>query len=405
MHIHPILAALRRHRIATLLIALEIALACAVLCNACFLIANRLNAMRIVSGVDEPSLAVLSLTGYDPQHANDLNARMVAGLSALPDVKSVGIINGVPFSQLNSMNGITTDPAKQHYGHVVNTYGGNGESLRLLGLHLLAGRLPTQEEYRPVEEGFMPKDSLVLVTRALANSVWPGQDPLGKEFWCIDFHFRVIGVVDHLIIPEPEARKDADRDYGIFVPVIPGKDIAGTYLIQADPREVPRVFRDAVLAVQKIAPEVVIDHDNSAPLSELRDRYFHNDRVMIGILLGVILALMLVTSLGIVGLASFWVQQRRKQIGIRRAIGATRGDILRYFQTENFLIVTMGVIFGVVLAYALNLILMKSYEVSHLPIGYLLTSSVVLWLLGQLAVLGPALRAAAVPPVVATRSV
>ena len=113
MHIHPILAALRRHRIATLLIALEIALACAVLCNACFLIANRLNAMRIVSGVDEPSLAVLSLTGYDPQHANDLNARMVAGLSALPDVKSVGIINGVPFSQLNSMNGITTDPAKQ----------------------------------------------------------------------------------------------------------------------------------------------------------------------------------------------------------------------------------------------------------------------------------------------------
>jgi putative ABC transport system permease protein len=405
MHIHPIFAALRRHRIATLLIALEIALACAVLCNACFLIANRLNAMRIVSGVDEPSLAVLSLTGYDPQHANDLNARMVAGLSALPGVKSVGIINGVPFSQLNSMNGITTDPAKQHYAHVVNTYGGNAESLRLLGLHLLTGRLPTQEDYRPLEEGFLPKDSLVLVTRALANSVWPGQDPLGKEFWCSDFHFRVIGVVDHLAIPEPEARKEADRDYGIFVPVIPGKDIAGIYLIQADPREVSRVFRDAVLAVQKIAPEVVIDHDNSAPLSELRDRYFHNDRVMIGILLGVIVALMLVTSLGIVGLASFWVQQRRKQIGIRRAIGATRGDILRYFQTENFLIVTMGVIFGFVLAYALNLILMKSYEVSHLPIGYLLTSSVVLWLLGQLAVLGPALRAAAVPPVVATRSV
>jgi len=191
----------------------------------------------------------------------------------------------------------------------------------------------------------------------------------------------------------------------MFVPVVPGGDIAGGYVLQGDPGDLPRAYREAVLAIQKIAPEAVFNHDNSGLISDLRERYFRNDRAMIGILLGVIFALMLVTALGIVGLASFWVQQRRKQIGIRRAIGATRGDILRYFQTENFLIVSMGIVLGVVLAYALNLVLMKAYEVTHLPLGYLLASAIVLWLLGQLAVLGPALRAAAVPPVVATRSV
>jgi putative ABC transport system permease protein len=126
---------------------------------------------------------------------------------------------------------------------------------------------------------------------------------------------------------------------------------------------------------------------------------------MIGLLIASALGLLFVTALGITGLANFWVQQRRRSIGIRRAIGATRGDILRYFQTENFLIVTGGILLGVLLAFALNLALMTHYELPRLPLYYLPIGALLLWALGQLAVLGPALRAAAVPPVVATRSV
>ncbi|HTM29086.1 MAG TPA: FtsX-like permease family protein, partial [Rhodanobacter sp.] len=98
-------------------------------------------------------------------------------------------------------------------------------------------------------------------------------------------------------------------------------------------------------------------------------------------------------------------QQRTRQIGIRRAIGATRRDILRYFQTENFLIVSGGIALGMALAFALNLLLMTHYELPRLPLYYLPIGALLLWVLGQLAVLGPALRAAAVPPAVATRSV
>jgi putative ABC transport system permease protein len=126
---------------------------------------------------------------------------------------------------------------------------------------------------------------------------------------------------------------------------------------------------------------------------------------MAGLLVGVCAALLIVTALGIVGLGSFWVAQRRRQIGVRRALGATRGNILRYFQTENFLLATIGIALGMLFAWVINLFLMHHYELPRLPLAYLPIGAIALWLIGQAAVLGPAMRASAVPPVVATRSV
>jgi putative ABC transport system permease protein len=404
MQIRPIVAALRHHRTATLLIALEIALACAVLCNACFLIANRIGLMHIDSGVDESSLATLSLTGFEESQVADLNARMLAGLRAIPGVQSASLVNSMPFGERRGTAGITLDQAGKQPGGVVDFYLAGPGSLQALGLRVVAGRAPQADEYRPIAN-FVPDDSQVLVTRALAGHLWPGADPLGREFWLDTFHFRVIGVLDHLAIPQPGSRGQNSVEWSVFVPAQPGAHLAGTYLLRADPRDLPRVLRDARAAVATIAPDAVLDQAQSRTVSELRESYFEQDRAMAGMLLGVIVALLLVTALGIVGLASFWVQQRRKQIGIRRAIGATRRDILHYFQTENLLIVSGGIVLGMLLAFGLNLLLMKYYELPRLPLAYLPIGALALWLLGQLAVLGPALRAAAVPPVVATRSV
>ena len=126
---------------------------------------------------------------------------------------------------------------------------------------------------------------------------------------------------------------------------------------------------------------------------------------MAWLMVAVCVLLLVVTALGIVGLASFWVQQRTKQIGVRRALGATRSQILRYFQTENFLLATIGIALGMLGAFGLNQLLMQHYELPRLPLLYLPAGALVLWALGQLSVLGPALRAAAVPPAVATRSI
>jgi putative ABC transport system permease protein len=404
MQIQPILAALKKHRLATVLIALEIALACAVLCNACFLIAGRLSAMRINSGVDETSLGFLSLQGFDASQASDLNARVVSGLRAIPGVESVHVINSVPFGPQAGAVGITLDQAGKQFRGVPEFYVGDPGTPQALGLELVAGRMPTAEDYQAIKT-FVPASSRVLITRTLAGHLWPGKDPLGKEFWTGPFHFRVIGVVANLAIQQYDEEGERGAQWTAFVPSQPGPQLAGTYLIRANPHDLDRVMTEAKAAMARIAPDVVVDHEDSQTIRELRRRFFRTDRAMAGLLVGVIVALLGVTAFGIVGLASFWVAQRRKQIGIRRALGATRADILRYFQTENFLIVTFGIVLGVVLAICVNIALMKFFEVPRLPLWYLPIGVVVLWLLGQLAVLVPALRAAAVPPVVATRSV
>jgi putative ABC transport system permease protein len=403
LQIQPVLAALRKHRIATIVIALEIALACAVLCNASFLIAGRVQAMQVHSGVDEHALGTIKIEGFEPQQANDLNARVVAGLRAIPGVQSVGAIGTVPFGESGIKAGVALDAAGQQFAGVVDFYLADPAAAKAMGLRLTSGRMPAPDDYMAVAQ-IVPKEAPILITRVLAEHLWPGENPLNKTLWGLYTHFRVIGVVDHLTIPQPGAGQEKDADWSILVPALPGPQFAGKYLLRADPADLPRVMRDARQTVLKIAPDAVLDLEQSRTIGELRERFFLNDRVMSGLLIAVIVALLGTTALGIVGLASFWVAQRRKQIGVRRALGATRQDILRYFQIENFLIVTIGIVLGMILAYAINMMLMTMYELTRLPIWYLPIGAVALWVLGQLAVLAPALRAAAVPPVAAMRS-
>ena len=150
MQIQPILAALHRHRLASILIALEVALACAVLCNAFFLIVSRVQQTQVNSGVDENALAVLKLSGYDEAGGVDLNARVLSGLGKIPGVQSVSVINEVPFGDHVGTAGITTDADGKHFGGVVEFYLGGPGSFEALGLHLVAGSAPQAGDYQPV---------------------------------------------------------------------------------------------------------------------------------------------------------------------------------------------------------------------------------------------------------------
>lgn len=178
---------------------------------------------------------------------------------------------------------------------------------------------------------------------------------------------------------------------------------SGQYMIRVtDQTRRAEVLQSAVAALMKLDNSRLVLKQQT--YSEIREEYFQNDRAMVWLLGAVCIALLIVTALGIVGLASFWVQQRTKQIGIRRALGATRGQILRYFQIENFLLASVGIVLGMLLAYSINVWLMARYELPRLPVLYLPIGALLLWALGQIAVYWPARRAAMVPPAVATRS-
>jgi putative ABC transport system permease protein len=140
-------------------------------------------------------------------------------------------------------------------------------------------------------------------------------------------------------------------------------------------------------------------------LADERRAAYSGDRTLALMLSLVCLTLLAVTAFGIVGLTSYWVSQRRRQIGIRRALGATRLAIMQHFQAENLLITTGGIAAGAALTVAGNLWIVRRFAMGRLPYDYLLIGIAALLLLGQLAVLWPALRAASVPPAVATRNV
>ena len=407
MHFFPILSTLRRHRTAAALIVLEIAFTCAIVCNAIFLIGDRLSRMDRASGVAEEELTRVRLTGLGTGEtdAGALTARDLDALRAIPGVRAVASTNMVPFggsSWNNSMSTIPNDPAPPIN---VAMYMGTPDLLETLGVQLIAGRDFTPEEYLDYEAVQASKATMasIIITRGVAERMFPGTSPLGQKLYVWGKEPQiVVGVIELLARPnEYQGAKGAE--YAMVLPLNIPYTVGGNYLLRVDSTRRAEVLAAVDAALDKVDPSRILLERQT--FSELRKDYFKQDRAMAWLLVGVSIALLIITALGVVGLASFWVQQRTRQIGIRRALGATRGDILRYFQTENFILATLGIVVGMALAYAINLWLMSKYEVGRLPAEFLPIGALLLWLLGQIAVLGPALRASTIPPAIATRTV
>ncbi|GLQ89490.1 ABC transporter permease [Dyella flagellata] len=403
MSLPPLIASLTRHKLTALLLALQVGLTCAIVCNVAFMIVDRVQQLRQPSGVAESELVMIESTDLD-QDAKPLVRHQadLAALRTIVGVQSAVAVDALPFNHHDWSNGIAVVPD----GPARNTatvFNGTTGELTTLGLHLLEGRDFLPDEYVPMGSAHdwngIDQVPVTIVTRALAEKLFPGQDPLGKDIYPGDKPVRIVGVVEHLL--RPQGHEGADNDYATVLPLLPDANDV-TYVLRTAPQDRDRVLKQATVLLDHLHANRILRHAQS--FEQLRADYFHRNHTMIGLLVAAAAGLLVVTALGIAGLASFWVQQRRRSIGIRRAVGATRRNILHYFQLENFLIVATGIALGSVLAYGLNMLLMWHYEQTRLPLPYLAIGAMALWLLGQLAVLGPALRAASVPPVVATRA-
>ncbi|MCD9006779.1 ABC transporter permease [Luteimonas sp. XNQY3] len=407
MDIRPILSTLRRHKTAATLIVVEIALACAIICNAIYLIDRRIDHMSRPSGATEDEIVHLQMPTVNTDGNTDLDAfvaRDLAALRAIPGVKHVASATQIPYGNSSSTSGVRLKADQVDNTLVSSPYMGSEDLFDTMGLRLVAGRKFNADEYVDMATldagGDDAKVPAVIINQAMAASLFPGQDAVGKHIYSWgNAPMPIVGVVETLSRPNDGS---GPGNATMLMPVrVASPNL--NYLLRTDPSQRHEVLAAAEAALKQIDPNRVTVNSNL--LSELREKYYREDRAMAMLLVVVCIALLVVTALGIVGLASFWVQQRTKQIGIRRALGATRGQILRYFQVENFLLASIGIALGMLLAYGLNQLLMSRYELGRLPLMYLPAGAVVLWLLGQVAVYWPARRAASVPPAVATRSI
>jgi putative ABC transport system permease protein len=405
MDIRPIFSALRRHKTAATVIVLGIGLTYAILCNAVFLIGTRVELMERPSGLAETEVVRIRLNMTEAKdNAAALEQEDLAALRALPGVKAAASANTLPLAVLGRSLDVKLTP-DQSPMFEASYYVGDEQLLDAMGLSLVAGRRFTANELIDWEALNAPDSKVgipsAIITRSMADRLFPDQNPLGKSFYAWgDAPITVVGVVEHLA--QPHGYNDpAFYDYSIL---LPAKGAFPNYLIRvSDPTRRAQVLNLAVEALQRIDPNRRILRQET--VEEMRNAYYERDREMAWLLIVVCVAQLLVTAIGIVGLTSFWVQQRIGQIGIRRALGATRGQILSSFQTENFLLASVGIGLGALLAYGLNQLLLDVYELPRLPLTVLPLGAAVLWVLGQVAVLWPARRATAIPPAIATRSV
>jgi putative ABC transport system permease protein len=403
MEIRPILSALMRSKVAMILIGLQVALTLAIVCNALFIINERLAHMARPSGMNEADTFWFGSNGFGQGY----NAKVVqqsdlAILRQLPGVADAAPTNSVPMSDGGWSTGLSLQARQKTSTAETTIYLVDDHAISTFGTHLVAGRNFKPEEIESVDFGDRLLPKVAIVSKALADKLYPDQDPIGKQvFFDQDPPTTtIIGVVDRLQEPWVSSK---DVENATFVPAFMPYGNSTRYLVRTEPGRRDEVMKQVEQKMTEANPSRIIG--KVRPITEVRSDAYAEDRAMAIILSVVIFCLLTITALGIVGMASFWVAQRTKQIGTRRALGATKFDILRYFQTENFIITTMGLIGGGILAYGFSLYLMKTYQSPRLPWFYVPVGFVCLWILGQLAVLGPALRASRVPPAIATRSV
>ena len=408
MQLRPIVGALGRHKVATLLIVMQVALTLAVASNALFIVATRVVHLSRPTGTDEAHIFVIRNGWKMGQSSAQIDANIRADLDTLRHVAGVRDAfssQGFPLDGYNAniITRLKLEPDQKTRAQLATFFASDEHTIDTLGISLVAGR-----NFRPDEiTAISPDDKMsppgIIVTRSLADKLFPDGSALGKTIYLPDGPAAIIGILASL--QGPLKHSSPLDGYTLLVPTHYLDPAGAVYLVRTDSITTKPVIAATLKALRERSGLRIIDPKEGVfTMAQERERAYAEDRsvaVLMSILSGLLL---LATAGGIVGLSSFWVSQRRKQIGIRRSLGATTGDILGYFHTENFLIVSGGIVLGALLAFLANLGLMHVYELPRMPLYVPLLGALLLWLLGQLAVWGPARYAAKVPPVVAIRT-
>jgi putative ABC transport system permease protein len=400
MPIGPILRSMKHNRTRFVLIILEIAITLAIVTNCVNMILAERTKLQQKSGFDDDNLLFIGNRPFAPEFKdqsfveNVVNADLRA-IKAMPGVKAASVTFFLPWQGGGSSGNFKTEGYEGKFQ--AQFYAARGGIIDTLGVKIAQGRDFTEKD-TPVDPNETTK--VTIISSALAKKLWGDANPIGRIITTGDGDRprTVIGVMDNFYNPYA-------WNIGEYVLFTPGRSYDGsgsTYLIRTEPgamKQVAANIEGTLLGVNRgrVFRQFLV--------SEMKDNFFSGGRLVIRAMTAVIVVLVFVTALGILGITSLAVAERTKQIGTRRALGATKGDILKHFLTENWIVTTLGLFFGVIATYALNYFLVSQFTDTKMPWYLVGIGMVLLWLNGLIATIPPAMRASSVSPAIATRSV
>jgi len=401
MEFGPILRTMRRNPFRFGLIVVEVALTLAIVVNCVGMIVKAREELGRPSGFDDQNLLRVQSTPFskDFRDTNYLEQSIQADLTLLRGLPGVVAATNTPLLpwQGGGSSGLLKPINTEKELLRTQTYGGDEQTIDTLGVSIISGR-----NFTHADVVIDPNATTlpIMVSKAYADLHYPGGDAVGKTLQGASGRsYPIVGVFDPFYNPYAW---DIGH-YATFFASTTGSYAFGvSYLVRVAPGQ--------LAAVSKAVEERMIALNNGRnvdvrTVAEVKQGFQSAASVMKYSLNAVIVCLLFVTALGIVGLTSFSVTERTRQIGTRRALGARRADILRYFLLENWILTSTGIALGLIGAYGLNMALVSLTDGTPLNWKLLVAGMGLLWCTGLASALGPALRATRIPPAIATRNV
>ncbi|WGL18042.1 FtsX-like permease family protein [Microbulbifer bruguierae] len=397
----PMLSALWRNKVSALLIALQLALTLAIVSNATVIVKDRLANMARPTGMDVDN--IIAVTFMPVPNDYDMAGAVRADLDmmrSMPGVVDASVTNQIPVSGSGSASSFYLEPNAQIGDIDGNYYETDPHFINALGLNLIAGRNFREDEMHVVGANENFDGSVIIVTQQFADTAFPEGDALGKFLYYGNKStpMEIIGIVERHLGAWPSWSLAGNV---VFHPLL----VAGNhkrYLVRTQPGHRDTIFKQLEDKLAERDPQRVIHLET---LAENLASTYVSDNIMVKVLSLVMTLLTFIVALGIVGLTIFWINQRAKQIGVRRALGATRANISRYFLVENSIIAATGLILGTAAALIINRLMVSEFSQPALSLSMLAVCAVILLTVSLTAALMPAMRAANISPAMATRSV
>jgi len=388
----------RRFRLRDALVVTQLALSLVLLVAGALLARGLLVARGMNLGYDPGPISYidfnLQMNGYDQDRAMALRKRILAELRAQPGVVGAALVNRLPLAPDVNMEGVRvrghhnpTDDAT-----LIDSVYVGADYFHVVGVPIVEGRPITDDDV----EG---SRKVVVINQTMAKRYWPGRSPIGELIYTEGFDqppYEVIGVArDHKV----RSVGEEPRPY-LHFPFHASRDVALAARTTIPAEKALPMLRAAILALE---PEIVFTEDVAAV--EVAATTTTPTRVGAG-LLGAFGGLaLLLAAVGLYGVIAYSVSMRTREMGVRMALGAKPGDVLRLVLSQGGRLAIVGIGAGAVLAALVGRVLGSLlYGVSAVdPIAYAIAATILL-VVAALATFVPALTASRVDPLRALRT-
>jgi len=334
----------------TALVTAEIALSLMLLVGAGLLLRSFDRLLRVDRGFESEHrlLATVNVPGgYKPEQVDDIVARFTARAAAVPGVVSVATTNSRPILGWDPGMGIVSaknpDPGNGNFPwagwRVIS-----GDYFRAMGIPILRGRTFDQHD-------LLGKPWRVMVSQRLADKLWPGEDPVGQKalLWKgqNDFPAEVIGVVGN----QRERGLDSDPTLTVYLPAYGYGPYPTQFIVHTSGSEtaVVPMLRSILKEVDPNLPLGDVQTLDQVVATSLAPRRFNMLLLTIFAAVALLLAM-----IGVYGVLAYAVARRTAEIGLRVALGADPGSVLRLIVGQGMRPVLFGIATGVVGALALS---------------------------------------------------